>query len=405
MLRDILKKELKRVFTDRRLVFSAFILPALSIFIVYTIMGSMLSNMMDDIEEHTSTVYIQNAPVQFQKVVDEKKLNMSITYIDMTEDTTSIKEQIKNGEVDMMVKFEDGFLDKVNNYKNLEIPPEVKTFYNPSEEYSRESRKRFIEIALNKYETQILTDRFGDINNVVAFDVDRNSDESIVVDEKKASGQGISMILPMLIAIILFSGAMGIGMDTIAGEKERGTMATLLLTPVKRETIALGKVIGLGIVAIVSAIVSFAAIIASMPFSSKMLTGGADMNLGALQFSTFQLIQLLIIMITLVGIYVGLICLLSVRARTVKEAGTYVTPVFMVVMIAAFSTMFGGGATELYHYAIPVYGSVSALKAALSFELTMNQFLVTAISSFVVSLILVRLITLTFNDEKVMLNA
>lgn len=405
MLRDILKKELKRVFTDRRLVFSAFILPALSIFIVYTIMGSMLSNMMDDIEEHTSTVYIQNAPEQFQKVVDEKKLNMNITYIDMTEDTTSIKEQIKNGEVDMMVKFEDGFLDKVNNYKNLEIPPEVKTFYNPSEEYSRESRKRFIEIALNKYETQILTDRFGDINNVVAFDVDRNSDESIVVDEKKASGQGISMILPMLIAIILFSGAMGIGMDTIAGEKERGTMATLLLTPVKRETIALGKVIGLGIVAIVSAIVSFAAIIASMPFSSKMLTGGADMNLGALQFSTFQLIQLLIIMITLVGIYVGLICLLSVRARTVKEAGTYVTPVFMVVMIAAFSTMFGGGATELYHYAIPVYGSVSALKAALSFELTMNQFLVTAISSFIVSLILVRLITLTFNDEKVMLNA
>ncbi|WP_273321631.1 ABC transporter permease [Vallitalea guaymasensis] len=405
MLRDILKKELKRVFTDRRLVFSAFILPALSIFIVYTIMGSMLSNMMDDIEEHTSTVYIQNAPVQFQKVVDEKKLNMNITYIDMTQDTASIKEQIKNGEVDMMVKFEDGFLDKVNNYKNLEIPPEVKTFYNPSEEYSRESRKRFIEIALNKYETQILTDRFGDINNVVAFDVDRNSDESIVVDEKKASGQGISMILPMLIAIILFSGAMGIGMDTIAGEKERGTMATLLLTPVKRETIALGKVIGLGIVAIVSAIVSFAAIIASMPFSSKMLTGGADMNLGALQFSTFQLIQLLIIMITLVGIYVGLICLLSVRARTVKEAGTYVTPVFMVVMIAAFSTMFGGGATELYHYAIPVYGSVSALKAALSFELTMNQFLVTAISSFVVSLILVRLITLTFNDEKVMLNA
>ncbi|MCT4686982.1 ABC transporter permease [Vallitalea sp.] len=405
MLRDILKKELKRVFTDRRLVFSAFILPALSIFIVYTIMGSMLTNMIDDIEEHTSTVYIQNAPEQFQKVVNEEELNMNITYIDMTEDTTSIKEQIKNGEVDMMVQFEDGFLDKVNNYKNLELPPEVKTFYNPSEEYSQESRKRFVDNTLNKYETQILTNRFGNINNVIAFDIDRNHDESIVVDEKKASGQGISMILPMLIAIILFSGAMGIGMDTIAGEKERGTMATLLLTPVKRETIALGKVIGLGIVAIVSAIISFTAIIASMPFSSKMLTGGADMNLGALQLSAFQLIQLLIIMITLVGIYVGLICLLSVRARTVKEAGTYVTPVFMIVMIAAFSTMFGGGATELYHYAIPVYGSVSALKAALSFELTMNQFLVTAISSFVVSLILVRLITLTFNDEKVMLNA
>jgi sodium transport system permease protein len=405
MLNNILKKELKRVFTDRRLVFSAFILPALSIFIVYSIMGGMLSNKIDDIEEHTSVVYIQNAPDQFKKVVDEQELNMNITYIDVNDDTASIKEQIKNGEVDLMVTFEEGFIYKVADYKNLKLPPEIKTFYNPSEEYSQRSRTKFIDMGLDKYETSILQDRFGDINNVVAFDVDRNHDESIVVDEKKASGQGIAMFLPMLIAIILFSGAMGIGMDTIAGEKERGTMATLLLTPVKRETIALGKVIALGIVAIVNAIISLGAIMASMPSSSKMLTGGADMNFGALQFSTLQVIQLLIIMITLVGIYVGMICLLSVRARTVKEAGTYVTPVYMVVMVAAFSSMFGGGATELYQFAIPVYGSISALKSALAFELTMNQFLITSISAFIVSLILVKRITITFNDEKVMLNA
>ncbi|GKX28568.1 hypothetical protein SH1V18_10480 [Vallitalea longa] len=405
MLRDILIKELKRVFTDRRLVFSAIILPAISIFVVYTIMGSMMDNMLDDIEEHTSIVYVQNAPEGFEKNIDEEKLNMKISYIDNTMDTSSIKDQIKNGEVDLIVQFEEGFLDRVNNYESEKLPPQVKTFYNPSEEYSSDSRNRFIENPLEKYKNQILTNRFGDIKNIKAFDVDRNYEESIIVDEKKASGQGMSMLLPMLISIILFSGAMGIGIDTIAGEKERGTMATLLLTPVKRETIALGKVIGLGIIAIISALVSFAAIIASMPFASKMLTGGADMDLGALKFSGVQLLQLLIIMITLVGIFVGLICLLSVRARTVKEAGTYVTPVFMIVMIASFSTMFKGGATELYHYAIPVYGSVSALKAALSFELTMNQFLVTAISAFIVSLILVKLITHTFNDEKVMLNA
>ncbi len=113
-------------------------------------------------------------------------------------------------------------------------------------------------------------------------------------------------------------------------------MATLLLTPAKRETIALGKIIGLGIVAIISAITSFIAIIASLPSSSNVLTGESSVNLGALQFTPLQMVQLLVIMLTLVAIFVGLISLISVRARTVKEAGTYIAPVYMVVMIAAF---------------------------------------------------------------------
>ncbi|MCT4596700.1 MAG: ABC transporter permease [Vallitalea sp.] len=404
MLKNILLKELKRVFTDKRLVFSAFIIPAIGIFVVYTIMGSMMNNMIEDIEEHASIVYVQNAPDEVKSYIQESEL-LNVTYIDMTEDIFSIKEDIREGNVDLIVQFEEGFSNKVIEYDKQTMPPQIKTFYNPSEDYSRKARSRVVDNVLDKYQADILTKRYGNLNNVVAFDIDRNKDESIVVDEKKASGQGMSMILPMLIAIILFSGAMGIGIDTIAGEKERGTMATLLLTPAKRETIALGKVIGLGIVAILSAIVSFGAIIASMPFSSSILTGSESMNLEALKFTPAQLIQLLIIMVTLVGIYVGLICLLSVRARTVKEAGTYVAPIYMIVMIAAFSTMFSGGATQLYHYAIPVYGSVSALKAILTFELSMNQFLVTVGSAFIVSLILIKLITITFNDEKVMLNA
>lgn len=52
MFNVILKKELKRVFTDKRLVFSSFILPAMSIFLLYTVMGIMASNMFNDINEH-----------------------------------------------------------------------------------------------------------------------------------------------------------------------------------------------------------------------------------------------------------------------------------------------------------------------------------------------------------------
>ncbi|QUI21362.1 ABC transporter permease [Vallitalea pronyensis] len=405
MLMNVIKKELKRVFSDRRLVFSSFIMPAVMIFVLYSFMGSMLSNQKSDVEEHQTNVYVQNAPEGFEQFADNQDLNINIDYIGPGDDIATIKEDIKIGDVDLLVQFEEGFLDKVKGYDQFDAPPQVKTFYNPTEDYSQKGRSTFVSTILSNYQRDLLAERFGNESYAVAFDIDRNKAESIVVDEQKASGQGISNILPMLIAIILFSGAMGIGIDTIAGEKERGTMSTLLLTPAKRETIALGKIIGLGIVAIISATTSFIAILASLPSSSNVLTGESSMNLGAIQFTPLQMVQLLVIMLTLVAIFVGLISLISVRARTVKEAGTYIAPVYMVVMIAAFSTLFGSGADELYQFAIPIYGSVSAIKASLAFDLTMNQFLVSALSALITSLILIKLITMTFNDEKVMLNA
>lgn len=405
MLMNVIKKELKRVFSDRRLVFSSFIMPAVMIFVLYSFMGSMLSNQKSDVEEHQTNVYVQNAPEGFEQFADNQDLNINIDYIGPGDDIATIKEDIKIGDVDLLVQFEEGFLDKVKGYDQFDAPPQVKTFYNPTEDYSQKGRSTFVSTILSNYQRELLAERFGNESYAVAFDIDRNKAESIVVDEQKASGQGISNILPMLIAIILFSGAMGIGIDTIAGEKERGTMSTLLLTPAKRETIALGKIIGLGIVAIISATTSFIAILASLPSSSNVLTGESSMNLGAIRFTPLQMVQLLVIMLTLVAIFVGLISLISVRARTVKEAGTYIAPVYMVVMIAAFSTLFGSGADELYQFAIPIYGSVSAIKASLAFDLTMNQFLVSALSALITSLILIKLITMTFNDEKVMLNA
>lgn len=405
MVLTIVKKELKRVFSDKRLIISTFIIPALSIYILYTLMGSMINDMVGDIKKHKSIIYVNNAPSSFTDYFEEVKDNYNINISFGDFDRADYTEDIRNGNVDLFISFEDQFDAKTENYKENNKAPEIMTFYNPAEEYSNEARDVFVHDILKSYEETILTNRFGNIEYIKAFDIDRSNQESIIVNEKKASSLGLGMMVPMLLAIILFAGAMGIGMDTIAGEKERGTMATLLLTPVSRETIALGKVIGLGIVAIISATISFTAIIASLPNMMGSFEGEANMGMG-LSFDIFQYIQLLIIMITLVGIYVGLICLISVRARSVKEAGTYIAPVYMIIMIAAFSTMFSkSGDVALYKFAIPIYGSITAIKEMFAFELSIQEFAVTSIVSFITAALLVKLITITFNDEKVMFNA
>ncbi len=406
MLYEIIKKELKRVFTDRRLVISTFIIPAISIYFIYTLMGNMVGDMVSDIKEHESSVLVGNAPESFMSYYEavEDQFNMKLTFGDY--DRAGQEEAIRTGELDLLILFGNDFDSTVLDYEGSDTTPEIKTYYNPAEEYSAEARNNFAYNLLEGYRQAILTERYGNINYVKGFDIDStNGEDSIIVDEKKASASSLGMIVPMLLAIILFAGAMGIGMDTIAGEKERGTMATLLLTPVPRETIALGKVIGLGIVAIISSAFSFAAIIASLPNMMNTVSEG-EMGEMKLAFSGVQYAELFLIMIALVGIYVGIICLISVRARSVKEAGTYVAPVYMIIMVAAFSTMFSNAKDiALYKFAIPVYGNVLAIKKMFSFELTFQQFIVSTGVAFVVTALLIILITKTFNDEKVMFNA
>ncbi|TCT13944.1 sodium transport system permease protein [Natranaerovirga pectinivora] len=405
MLSVIIKKEFKRVFSDRRLIFSMFILPAVSIFAMYSIMGIALEGMMKNFDEHTSVVYVYNAPELFKMYGLDNELNMSISFIETNENFDKIKEDIRFGRVDLLVEFEEGFMDMVDSYATGNRP-EIRTFYNPSEDNSNIARNRFRTTLLSTFENDILAERFGNIDYITVFDIDRtNPSEGIIQDDNRATGKGLAMLLPVLITVFLFSAVMGIGTDTIAGEKERGTMATLLLSPVKRETIAFGKLISLGLVSILSVLCSFAGIIASMPFAAVMFSGGGDMNISGYRLDFIAYVQLFFIMIGMAGIFVGIISLVSVRAKTIKEANTYAAPITMIVMMGAFANMFSQGTPELTSFGIPVYGSVAALKALLELELTMAQFFVNIGGSAIVLGVIIVMITKTFNDENIMLNA
>lgn len=403
MLKVVVNKELKRVFSDRRLVFSAFILPAVSIFLLYSLMGRMLGGMLGDQRQHISSLAVYGAPDSFQEYMigKEEEYNLEVSY--GSGDVDDIKEKVKNGEVDLFLVFPEMFDRQVINYKETGLA-DIAYYYNPSEDYSNIARNKVIYNILPSYETALMKARYGDESYAKAFTLNAENKESEIYDEGKAMGLSLSMIVPMLIAILLFAGAMGIGMDTIAGEKERGTMASLLMAPVPRKTIALGKIIGLAIVALLSAFSSFFAIILSLPNSGMMLTGG-DVSLSSLRFTVMMYIQLLIVMLSLVGIYVGLVCVTSVRAKSVKEAGTYVSPIYMLVMVAAISTMFQSGDPEFFQFAIPILGNILSIKRLLTFELQMTEFLLSTGVSWITSGTLIVFITKSFDNEKVMFNA
>ena len=80
------------------------------------------------------------------------------------------------------------------------------------------------------------------MDGLTVFTVNSDNPDMVIQDEEKAGGKVLGMMLPYFVTILLFAGAMGIGTDMVAGEKERGTMASLLVSPIKRSSIVLGKV-------------------------------------------------------------------------------------------------------------------------------------------------------------------
>lgn len=389
----VIKKELKRIFTDRRLVFTIIILPAVSIFLMYSLMGKMISTKVDDVKANVPTVIAINAPESFKTYiknnVDEELFEFEYF---MTEKDT-MRDDIKNGKTEILLIFEKSFDSKVNEFTN----PSLHRLYNDSEEYSSRA-KWSLDTIFSEYEAYLLGVRIGNLDHVNVFDIEENGN---IEDIKKATGKGLSNLFPMLIAIFLFAGAMSVGPDIIAGEKERGTMATLLVTPVKRETLAFGKIIALCIISIISALSSFIGIIASLPAAGAMFASDG-VNIAQLQFSLNDYLSLGGIMLTLVGLYVVIICLISVISKSIKEANTYMAPVYMIVMMAGFSTMFLDGPMANWKFAIPVYGSIIAMKNLFTFELTGTMVLYTCGSSIVLIGILTYIIKLLFNNEKVM---
>jgi len=401
--KNIIKKELTRVFTDRKMIISLFILPGVMIMVMYSIMGKLILNLEKDIEEHIPTLYIQNAPDDLKDIMDYVDYKANITYLGSDDKTDTIHDGILSGDIDLLVVFDEGFRETIDNYKEAGDPiPEVKTYYNPSEDYSSAARNEFISSVLNTYQQALLTERLGNIEQIQVFYIDRNPDDSVIVDEDRASGKYMSMLLPFLINIMLFSGAMGLGTDTITGEKERGTLASMLLSPIKRSEIVFGKLTSLGILTGLSAIIYAV----SVAIGLQNLTGGAMGEMSNIKFTPLEIIQLLVILIVLVYFYVSIISLVAVYARTQKEANTYVTPLYILVMLGSVMTMFSGGTDKgLQYFAIPVYNATVSMQKLLIGELTGIQFGVTVGTLAAASLVIISFIIKAFNDERVMFNA
>lgn len=395
-MRTIYKKELARIFKDKKMVFSVFLLPVLIMVGIMALVGNLAERQVEDIKSHESIVYMINEPESFQAFLEAADLHLDVKSVETKEERENVMESLKNGEADLMIEFPEYFDSMIQNYQQGDEVPQIKTYYNPSEDYSSSAYEVISNQALEAYRQVLLSQRVADMNGLQIFTVNSDNKEMIVQDDQKAGGKTLGMMLPYFITILLFAGAMGIGTDMIAGEKERGTMASLLVTPVKRKSIVLGKVFALMTISGISSIIYIVVMGVTFP---KIMGGDSGLDI---EITPEQIVMIGVLLVAIAFLYSAIVILISVFARDLKEASTYITPAYMIVLVIGLMTMFTTSEPDMKDYLIPFYNTALTLKGILMSEVTMTQYGVTLVMTLVLGGMLTALIAKAFESEKVM---
>ncbi len=363
----ILKKELARFFKDRRLVLSLF-LPGLLIYVLYSFMGTMIfDGILGTDEEYTYKVSCINAPAFLEQT--------DLFEITAAADVESAKAALSSGETDLVAVFPENFTPLTAGTQTVEL-------------YFDSVRTE----SATAYQTlyALLSSMQYDAPKFTISSVDFATEEDL-------SGMIFSMVAPMLVMMMLFTGCISVAPESIAGEKERGTFATMLVTPVKRSHIALGKIIAMSVIALLSGTCSFLGIMLSLP----KLMGEEMTGLGSVSYGFTDYALILGLVLTTVLLMVSLVSVVSALAKSVKEATGYVGPLTAVVALLGLSTALTKGAAPLGLFFIPLLNSTLALSEIFSFAANPMHVLIAIAINLVVTAALSFALTKMFDSEKI----
>jgi len=379
----IMQKELARFFGDKRMVFSI-LLPGILIYVMYTFMGDAMGSAFGVDEDYIPSIQAVQLPESVSATMDAAEL--PVTEAAAPE---AAKEAVTAQELDLLLVFPEGFDAAVADYTpGSGLPaPNVEVYYNSASTNSTFVYQSVVGL-LDAYEAQMVN----------KFDVNAGGTGYDLATAEDTAGSFFSMMMPMLLMMFLYSGCASVAPESIAGEKERGTIATMLITPIRRSDIALGKILALAVISMVSAASSTVGTVLALP---KMMGGVTD-EVTADIYGAQDYLLLAAVILSTVLVMVTVISILSAFAKTIKEAQTYAMPVMLLSMGLGITALFGSGASrELMPYFIPLYNSVQCMTGVFSFSVLPAGVGITVGVNTAVTLLGVFVLAKMFNSEKI----
>lgn len=229
----------------------------------------------------------------------------------------------------------------------------------------------------------------------VAFD-DQSANEERV-------GRLLGMMLPMLMVTSILMGAFYAAVDATAGEKERGTLETLLTLPVGNDELITGKFFAVSTVAVASAVLNLVSmLLMSIYFYAVIQTEDAQkLHINLTDFIPALLIVLLCTVAFALFISAVTMCV-TTFARSFKEANNYATPLMLVVMFASFVTFVPNIEFTGLLAAVPVVNISLLISSILVFEYDFSVIMIVLATNIVYAAIAILLLIRLYDSEEMM---
>jgi len=363
-------KEIIGAIRDRRTLILTVFFPLIFYPLILMVMGRFTAAEQTRLEEMVPTVIVVDRANDetFRHHLRSTQTFYPLFYNDVDQGLLDLKSGI--GQVVMSVDKESG---------GPGIGLDIALYYDQTDQGATIAAARVRDF-LEGYLKEVMRDKL----DALGFDYDELSPPLSVRVEDVSSGESVgrmilSRLLPYFMVLAILTGAMGLGAEITAGEKERGTIATLLVSQLSRTQIVLGKFLTILTVSLVSSLLSAVGLLIGVRFF-----GGGLAPMGTVVTFSLGLTDLgfmLVVLVPLAVILASLVVIVGSFARSQKEASTYLMPIYMVIILVGLISMTGGVSFVGTRFLIPVANSIYALQEIIEGNLQIFHLLYTLVAN------------------------
>lgn len=375
---ETIKKELRAIIRDRKSLLMMLLTPIMIPIFVF-LFSFVYDNLVnqDDIEEYNVGINYKLSDIE-EKII--KELNFTTIYY---EDKEKLQEAYEKGKISSYVILND---DKYNIYAN---------------EMTEKSKisSTLVTAYLDNYNTYIAQNYLTSIN----VDLDKVYHNINYSYEKIVDGNNdlVNIIINFAFIFSIMSitlCAIYSATDSTAGEKERGTLETILTFPIKNNELIIGKYLAISISCIFTSIISIVLAVVSLSICKQMFEIYNDT---IFNFNFITITLSFLIMVSYSMFISGLCIAISSFSKTYKEAQSALTPISMITMVPMFFDILEVSINPIISL-IPIVNHTLLINEIFCGNINIVNILIMFISTIIYVVILIKVITKLYKKEKIL---
>jgi sodium transport system permease protein len=337
----VYRKELTEALRDRRTLISTIVVPLLLFPVMSVGFASVAAMMVGKVKEEAPKVLVIGGADSPAVLAGLRKSEKADDKLDLVPATANWKDQIINKEVRAVVEFPQGFESDLAQQKE-----DIVKIYIYGGELKSGIAADKVEKHLNAYRDTVVKDRLSAKNLPVAvlkpFDIKQEN----VAPPEKVGAAAVGGLIGYMVILLCMTGAMYPAMDLTAGEKERGTMETILSSPISRSDLVLGKFslvlsasLATAALSVTSMGVSFWA---ADHFHAFRVGDASQSDAIVLQVHWSAALSVFLMALPIAVLFSAVLFTIALFAKTYKEAQSYLTPMTFLIIIPAVAAMLPG---------------------------------------------------------------